>query len=153
MRQKKGRFAAVRKTKATVAAITLLVAGKIAAAPARRTTTLLASQDNQATATKSRFYCNSKALTPEERSHHKQLSDKLMSVREKIVEVEKGYEFQFSPQNVTLAELADWVVKESKCCPFFDFHLDLENEGKLVCLRLTGEEGIKEFIRAEFQIR
>jgi hypothetical protein len=62
----------------------------------------------------------------------------------------KGYEFQFSPQNVTLAELADWVVVESKRCPFFDFHIDLENEGKLICLRLTGEEGIKQFIRAEF---
>jgi len=53
---------------------------------------------------------------------------------------------------VTLAELAQWVVAESKCCPFFDFHIDLENGGKLVCLRLTGEEGIKAFIRAEFSI-
>jgi len=44
-------------------------------------------------------------------------------------------------------------VNESKCCPFFDFHIDLENEGKLVCLRLTGEEGIKQFIRAEFNVQ
>jgi hypothetical protein len=153
MKENKGRFAAVYKRKATVAAITLLVAGKVAAAPARRTTTLPASTDNQVRKTESKFYCNIQALTPEERLHHKQLTDKLMSAREEIVEMEKGYEFQFSPRNVTLTELADWVVKESKCCPFFDFHLDLENEGKLVCLRLTGEKGIKQFIRAEFQIR
>ena len=68
------------------------------------------------------------------------------------METEKGYEFQFSPGDVSLAELAEWVVAESKCCPFFDFHMDLEREGKLVCLRLTGEEGIKAFIRAEFKI-
>jgi len=36
--------------------------------------------------------------------------------------------------------------------PFFDFHIDVEREGKLLCLRLTGEEGIKAFIRAEFGV-
>jgi hypothetical protein len=66
--------------------------------------------------------------------------------------MEKGYEFQFSPSNVSAVELADWVTAESKCCPFFDFHIDLEREGRLLCLRLAGEEGIKAFIRAEFQV-
>lgn len=99
-----------------------------------------------------RFHCNSKALTADERAHHKQLGDKLTAARKAIVETEKGYEFQFSPPGVTIAELADWVVAESKCCPFFDFHIDLENEGKLICLRLTGAEGIKQFIRAEFSL-
>jgi hypothetical protein len=75
-----------------------------------------------------------------------------MKARRGIVESQKGYEFQFRPSEVTLAELADWVVMEGKCCPFFDFHIDLENEGALLCLRLTGENGIKAFIRAEFHI-
>ena len=44
-------------------------------------------------------------------------------------------------------------MTESRCCPFFDFHIDLENQGKLICLRLTGEEGIKAFIRAEFAVK
>jgi len=68
------------------------------------------------------------------------------------VEMEKGYEFQFSPSTISLAELADWVAAEGKCCEFFDFHIDLERQGTLLCLRLTGEEGIKTFIRAEFQV-
>ena len=111
------------------------------------------TQAGQSTMTKERrFYCNSKALTPEERAHHKQLGDKLAAARKAVVETEKGFEFQFSPQDVTIAELADWVVAESKCCPFFDFHIDLENEGKLICLRLTGEPGIKQFIRVEFSL-
>lgn len=105
------------------------------------------------TTTQSKFLCNIKALTVEERAHHKQVGNKMMAARKAIVETEKGYEFQFSPQDVTLAELADWVSMESKCCPFFDFHMDLENEGKLICLRLTGEEGIKQFIRAEFAVK
>jgi hypothetical protein len=110
------------------------------------------SQEKQAATTPSRFYCNIKALTAEERAHHKQLSQKLAAARKEIVETEKGYEFQYSPADISLAELADWVGTESKCCPFFDFHIDVEREGKLLCLRLTGEEGIKAFIRAEIGV-
>src|SRR5271154_1035599 len=91
--------------------------------------------------TQNKFYCNVKALNAAEREHHKQLSEKLQAARKATVETAKGYEFQFSPADVSLAELSDWVLAESKCCPFFDFHIDLENEGNLLCLRLTGAEG------------
>jgi len=143
-----------KRSAAGGAALALLLAGTAeSAVPSLGNTRQAANTEKQMTTTQSKFYCNIKALTPEERAHHKQLSEKLMAARKEIVEMEKGYEFQFSPKDVTLAELADWVVNESKCCPFFDFHIDLENEGKLVCLRLTGEEGIKQFIRAEFHVQ
>jgi len=113
---------------------------------------ILVQPEKQVTTVQSKFYCNTKALTVEERARHKSLTEKLMAVRKEIVETEKGYEFQYRPTDVSLAELAAWVSAESKCCPFFDFHIDLEREGKLACLRLTGEEGIKAFIRAEFKM-
>jgi hypothetical protein len=115
----------------------------------------LAERENPASLAsgqQNRFYCNTKALNPAERVRHKQLTDKLIALRAQTVETEKGYEFQYSPSQVTVGEVAEWVVAESKCCPFFDFHIDLENEGKLVCLRLTGAEGAKQFIRAEFNL-
>jgi hypothetical protein len=99
-----------------------------------------------------KFYCNSKALSPAERAHHKQLTHKLMGIEKEVVETENGYEFQYSPADVSISELADWVAAEGKCCSFFDFHIDMEREGKLLCLRLTGPEGVKAFIRSEFQI-
>ena len=153
MMNKKERFAGTEKGKAAAAALTLLLAGSVTAAEAGRSQTQLqTSKENQMTTTQSKFFCNIKALTPEERAHHKQLGDKLMAARKEIVEMPNGYEFQFSPHDVSLAELAEWVAAESKCCPFFDFHIDLEREGKWACLRLTGEEGIKAFIKAEFKI-
>ena len=112
---------------------------------------ILVRPEGQVTTVQSKFYCNIKALTPEERARHKQLTEKLLAARKEIVETERGYEFQYSSADMSLAELAEWVAAESKCCPFFDFHIDLERGGKLVCLRLTGEEGIKAFIRAEFK--
>src|ERR1700739_612277 len=95
--------------------------------------------------TQSKFYCNTKALSPTERTRHKVLTDKLVAQRTQIVETEKGNEFKSRPSALSLSELSDWVAAESKCCPFFDFHIDLENEGTLLCLRLTGEKGVKEF--------
>jgi hypothetical protein len=103
-------------------------------------------------ATQSRFYCNIKALNPSERSEHKQLTDKLVMHRKKIVETDNGYEFQFDPSEISLAELSRWVFAEGRCCSFFDFHIDLEQAGSLLCLRLTGENGIKSFIRSEFHV-
>jgi hypothetical protein len=100
----------------------------------------------------SKFVCNINALAPVERAHHKQLTGRLVSSRTEIVETETGYEFHFDPSVVSIAELADWVAAESKCCLFFDFNIDLEREGTVVCLRLTGDEGVKQFIRSEFQL-
>jgi hypothetical protein len=143
------------KTEYFAGALTTLTlfAGSLGATGLRnRSTQESGKADRQVIATQNKFYCNSKALTAEERAHHKRLGDKLTRARKALVETEKGYEFQFSPSDVTIAELADWVTAESKCCPFFDFHMDLENQGKLICLRLTGEQGIKQFIRAEFML-
>ena len=103
-------------------------------------------------ATGSKFFCNVNALAPAERTHHKRLTEKLIISRIEIVGTETGYEFQFNPSVVSIAELADWAAAESKCCPFFDFHIDLEREGTLVCLRLTGAQGVKDFIQSEFQL-
>ena len=99
------------------------------------------------------YFCNVKALNTEERKKHEELTRKLVAKRRDMVEMEKGYEFQYAAEDVSVAEVAEWVVAESKCCPFFDFHIDLEKQGRLVCLRLTGRENIKTFIRSEFGLK
>jgi len=155
MNSKKERLGKVSKRRAVAtagAALALLIAGGEAAGLVAQNSPALVNQEKQVAAAQSKFYCNTKALTPEERTRHKQLSKKLTAQRKEIMETEKGYEFQHSPADISLSELAEWVGAESKCCPFFDFHIDLEREGKLLCLRLTGEEGIKTFIRAEFGV-
>ena len=144
------KFARMRNAIAAGVSLSLLtMAGSCADAKAQEPG---ASNAGKQTVTQSKFYCNIKALSPAERASHKQLTDKLMALRRETVESEKGYEFQYSPKELSLSELAEWVVAEGKCCPFFDFHIDLEREGALLCLRLTGAEGIKAFIRSEFQI-
>src|SRR6266478_3996313 len=145
------KFARTRNAMAAAASLSLLtMAGNCADANAQGPAA--ARNAEKQTITQSKFYCNIKALDPAERARHKQLTDKLMALRRETVESEKGYEFQYSPKEISLSELAEWVVAEGKCCPFFDFHIDLEREGALLCLRLTGAEGIKAFIRAELPV-
>jgi hypothetical protein len=151
MTVKRERNGRKRKQRVAVAGLAaLLSSGALVQATPQETNAK--DKEKQVLTTQTKFYCNIKALNPAERERHKQLTDKLIAARRKIVETEKGYEFQYSPSNVSIGELADWVAGEGKCCPFFDFHIDLEREGNLLCLRLTGEEGIKPFIRSEFQI-
>lgn len=100
----------------------------------------------------SAFHCNMNALSVAERKSHERLTTKLIAMHTQIVETAKGYEFQFDPKAVSMEELAKWAVAEAKCCPFFDFHIDVENQGTLACLRLTGAEGIKAFIQTEFRV-
>jgi len=155
MKSRKKLFGQGSKRSAVVmasAALALLMAGGETSGLIAQNSPAFVNEEKQVATTQSKFYCNIKALNPAERARHKQLSEKLNAQRKEIVETEKGYEFQYSPADVSLAELAEWVGAESKCCPFFDFHIDVEREGKLLCLRLTGEEGIKAFIRAEFGV-
>ncbi len=130
----------------------LAVALSIAGAAAGRGLPKQDGKDSGATKVEGKFYCNIKALSLQERARLKELTQRLLAARTDTIETEKGYEFQYSPDKVSIAEVGEWVVLESKCCSFLDFHIDLENQGKLVCLRLTGAEGAKAFLRSDFHI-
>ena len=108
--------------------------------------------EKQSMTSEARFYCNVKALNPTQRAAHRQLTERLLHARCKTTETPDGYQFQFDASAVSLPDLANWAVAEAKCCPFFNFHLDLENSGNTVGLRLTGPEGVKQFIRLEFAV-
>jgi len=139
------------KPAAGAATFAMLILAVVAARTQRMGSPIPQSTEQTIT-TQRKFYCNMNALSHTERIKHMMLTGKLIMLRKEIVELESGYEFQFSPSSVSLGDLASWVSAESKCCPFFDFHIDLEQQGHLLCLRLTGDEGIKQFIRSEFKV-
>jgi hypothetical protein len=147
------RFLERSKQTAAAAALAPFLMANTAASPAAQDSPVKTSKEGPSMGVEGKFYCNIKALTPAEWARHKELSDKMRKAKSETIETAKGYEFQYSPKDVSFTELAEWAVAESKCCPFFDFHIDLEREGTLVCLRLTGSEGVKAFIRAELGLR
>lgn len=96
------------------------------------------------------FACNMLALTKTERATHQKLSRALFAAVQERRELPNGYAFRLPA--ASLVKAAQWVALEGRCCPFFTFQVDVaKNEGP-VWLRVTGSEGIKPFIRAEFQL-
>lgn len=96
------------------------------------------------------FVCDVKALSKTERERYTQLREKLESAIEETQELESGYAFRLRQRVVSLVEVARWVEKERKCCPFFDFEITAEREGGPVWLKISGMEGVKAFLRMEF---
>lgn len=97
------------------------------------------------------FACSlEKTLTRQQRAHKKQITEKMEAARLETREIADGYIFRFRPDAISLAEIADWVGTERVCCPFFDLAIESERENGPLSLRITGREGVKQFIRAEF---
>jgi hypothetical protein len=99
------------------------------------------------------FCCDLTAMTGTERLRYAELRTRLEQARETIQELDNGYAFRFVSGAVSFVEVAEFVDKESKCCPFLDFEISLEREHGPLCLKITGQEGVKDFLRAEFAVR
>lgn len=106
-------------------------------------------QDN-GTKAETPFFCNLKALTAAERQEHQQLTGRLTESILRSVEIADGYAFEVDGRRVSVKDLASWTEFERRCCPFFDFTLEWRRENGPVTLRLTGRDGVKQFIRSEF---
>jgi len=96
------------------------------------------------------FYCNLSTLTKAERERKEQISGTLATRRIAVRELSEGYEFVFPGDRSTVQLVSEWVDTERLCCPFFDFAVHLDREGGQLALRLTGREGTKAFVRADF---
>lgn len=101
---------------------------------------------------RSPFACIASALSPAERKQHfEEYGPRLRANLKEIRELPNGYEFAFHTDRDTYQVLSVWMFQERLCCPFFDLELRLDREGGSTWLRLTGRDGVKEFIQAEFE--
>ncbi|MFL6244484.1 MAG: hypothetical protein ACJ74H_00540 [Thermoanaerobaculia bacterium] len=91
--------------------------------------------------------CNMNALTREQRARHEVVTRRLLqhATRKDFAD---GYLFTLDRAHISVADLAEWVADESRCCPAVDFHVELPAFGALT-LRLDGGADVKEFIAAE----
>ena len=66
---------------------------------------------------------------------------------QKAQELPDGYAFQFRNEPGRFMALANFVEHERQCCPFYHFALEAEPNSGPFWLRMTGGEGVKEFMR------
>lgn len=91
--------------------------------------------------------CNMNALTKDQRARHEAVTKRFLqhAARKDLAE---GFLFTIDRAHVSVAELAEWVADESRCCPAVDFHVELPAFGTLT-LRMDGGPDVKQFIAAE----
>ena len=99
------------------------------------------------------FACNLAALTKDQRQRHIELSKQMRSGIQEVRELPDGYALRFASDSKTILSLAEFVSYERLCCPFFKFTMEIECSDQPVWLRLTGREGVKEFLKTEFGLK
>jgi hypothetical protein len=98
------------------------------------------------------FACNLKAFTPDQRVRWRQLIERVTSAVTEARELKDGYALRVNTGQSPLIEVAEWVELERRCCPFFDFQMDVHGEDGSLWLSLKGRDGVKNFIRADFSL-
>jgi hypothetical protein len=98
------------------------------------------------------FFCNLNALTVDQRKRVIELVKQLKAGAQEVKELKDGFAFRYKPDSETVRDAAEFITYERLCCPFFEFELSVEREGGPLWMRLRGREGVKDFIRIEFEL-
>jgi peroxiredoxin len=97
------------------------------------------------------FACNTSVYTPSQKTRKDELDNQFRKLAISYRELPNGYAFEFPSDEISYETIAEWFAMERLCCPFFSMDLELERENGSVWLNLTGREGTKRFIEADFQ--
>ena len=99
------------------------------------------------------FMCRLDALDTAERARYRELRKQLHAGVQEVKELSNGYAFRLSADSSTILLAAEWITFERRCCPFFNFALDIESEKQSLWLNVTGREGVKAFMQLEMGVR
>jgi len=95
--------------------------------------------------------CALDAFNSEERARYRALTEEIRARVEDLRELRDGYALRLPSDSSTYLTAAEFVLLERRCCPFFRIALELEEGQGPLWLRLTGAEGVKEFLRTRLQ--
>jgi hypothetical protein len=76
----------------------------------------------------SALFCDLNALDTAQRKRHQANTQQLFGSVEQIEELPDGYAFRWPAESATILKVADFIILERLCCPFFNFGLELEAE-------------------------
>src|SRR5271170_2836758 len=88
--------------------------------------------------------CDLGAISASERPRYNELRRTLAAAVAGRRALPDGIAIQISTGRMALAQVAEWISFERKCCPFLDFTIEVNREDGPVWLSLTGRAGVKE---------
>lgn len=91
--------------------------------------------------------CKPKALNEDEREKHQTNSEQLFSSIEEWQELSDGYALHVPTDTEMIEKAGSFIAHERKCCPFFNFNLEVTPDSGTVWLKLTGNKEVKKFVK------
>lgn len=91
--------------------------------------------------------CDLSVFQPSQREEHESTVHQIFAAVTEVRQLPNGYAFRLPAESAMLGNLADFIASERLCCPFFGFGVELEPQSAALWLRLTGGEGVKEFLQ------
>src|SRR6266581_2888140 len=95
--------------------------------------------------------CNIHGLSESQRQRYLTLREQVEALVQGARELSHGFALTFIYDAELFLLLTEFITLERLCCPFLDFATELKNNGDLT-LKLSGEEGVKSFLKGEFFI-
>jgi hypothetical protein len=94
--------------------------------------------------------CDLAALSPAERDQQADTFERLRQAVLEIAELPDGYVLRLPTAGDTLHLIADFISFERRCCPFFEFNLQVTPDAGPIWLRLTGRPEVKAILSGAF---
>lgn len=94
--------------------------------------------------------CRMDAMDAAQRARHGELAGRLRRATLETRELPDGFAFRLPAAEWSSA--AEFISLERLCCPFLGFTLELAREVGPLWLRLTGQDGVKEFLKEELSL-
>lgn len=96
--------------------------------------------------THSPIACRLDRLTETERAREGLLLQLIREATLEIQELPMGCALRLPNDSAVLLQIAEFISLERLCCPFFHFEVQIEPDAGPVWLRLTGRQGVKQFL-------
>lgn len=134
----------------------LLSAGVSLAASQKKTgakPTGKSEQMNKEKKEASPIMCVLGAMDAKQLARHQELRQQLHEKTEEVRELADGYALRLPAENGMILSVAEFITLERLCCPFFSFELEVGGDEGALWLKLTGREGVKEFLKSQLEAR
>lgn len=96
--------------------------------------------------------CDPNALTPDQQEYWvKEIVPKLYREVQEIQELHNGWVLRLPSTSQVLTLVAEDLNMERLCCPFVKYTLEIEPNHGPFWLRMTGGEGVKEFLKMAYE--
>lgn len=91
--------------------------------------------------------CDLTAIENHERDLHKENAEAVFKSVQEWQEVSDGYAFRIPAKTEMIEKAGAFMARERKCCPFFNFNLEITAHNGVVWLKLSGSNEVKNYVR------